>query len=1690
MSIKLQMRGLLFLVVAQCAMPAVLQAAAHTFDGTADIPMLDGDTMTLASGTLTVDGDRVISLAGPEATQAATIKIGANSTSGSVTIKPVDETDAQLLFDVEKPGSVLTVEVLNDLLFEGNDTGNKPMHLSFRGHGTVRFRMPSGRTISFAPETPGTSTVGTKVRILMEQKRSEAADAPMVSFEKWSYAAADSNTDLALHSFVKVGQHSTFEFVSQHKNGLPDSTGSVDYGYSAVEFDPSNQGTGRLIIDIAKGVTDGDFADGSFNIYGSYIEGGGAGVTDVVTADFRTGITHKYRAGLEATVRIADGVLRTHFDGDAAGLATHLADTDNRRGLVILNHNHSFPRLANNYDQATAQGTEEEYTADGFFGLVDTQWFVANTTQTGFVLGNNGTLEVQHNTFLDYIAGAANAPLTEFPVAGTHVKAGATTASTDSHYQTKVKKHNPAALIIDGYAYRKTGTTAAEDLAFVYDSTDIAHVKLLGNAGMFVRVGAQSAADALAKLSINADGTRADDTSNTYIDATIGKGAYDGFWIPFMDGADVSAEQSTNGEVALDIEGPVRFVSSDVTIGETEYTAAGYVNVPSVLLDHRGKELKFDGAALVDAGARPLSTATDDEFYRYNTSTILVNDYVELEKTTLIHNDVTRDLRTLPSASASPAIAGGEYPSLFVAKTLADNPDAWILDYTGSPIYLYNSTVACHESLVSAGVRWVVHEGVIDTDASGTIDDGETLDLGENTSKIIFYNRGEAYDVTSPGKGRTFQLGSRANTMGDGATIDPISLGVAGYPSSSLRDAFIDVYRQAPLDSSLRPLGTETNTIKLQFSTSLEDGVTDSNSNKAAHVLHLADRSQVNLGWAAGQYEKQETVDGELVDVAYLEVDSNYRPWEFDGAVLSAVVAADPNNTGVGEVPGTRFSPFEHGVGTLELGADNLYISGGGRYSATGSLDPADNELTPASVSHSGGIVYTDFGGKITATGSFDTTLDTVLARRACAVAGGGGVIAAGNDQLLLGTKGRIEPYGYDAAVNLNPKVVDGSTQAVLSIDASAIPRPTGYTPIKGMKMLTRGPDLSSQGHRSVTRATDSVTAPVAMPSSGLLVMTTGDSIEQAQVSGATRANPFHLWLTGDETGFARVREFVSMKSDPAVLGEGAHAALFMSGGARIGLGSRRWNEHSVNAWNQLGQDKVSIFANGNGVIDLNDDLIVIDKLPLVATDNFGQGASAHRIEFHSDVPREIRVLANGELDLSSFGRSLAGFQEIAFSGEVRLVLEPGAKLRLPGTVTSDDETRGPILYFTDNAKLVCLGDNDRDAGRHADKWGADKVRTKILGIGQLQFNKNARMEIFDDALVGVESDSVTTRTDITVSLKRNAGLYVGDDIYAGGALQVGNIVDGGGDGTNVRTDENSVIAPHVSFKVLVNGPQAVCHIDRQGFLGLGVGVINKKDNINGTIPSSTADPTADDNLYDAWELQSLHNVKNITIDVEQGFFSHNQIFDGTSTNASLIALGPIDYDDRDDHTLDAINGGRYQIKMGELGKSFIRGGGNVIFIDAGTNSKAASIWSDSAYLTGSDDTGKYTVLAPGVMVRSYTTPLSSETVVSTSSLYSMTSRTITEANSQGGALIELYSNLSMPIYDTYTANQFVAAGSDDFDVLAAYLVSGSPLAIRRRVVTKDNTSGIDPRGALEKGYFSGTSSDSAGDPEKFKVPS
>ena len=88
-------------------------------------------------------------------------------------------------------------------------------------------------------------------------------------------------------------------------------------------------------------------------------------------------------------------------------------------------------------------------------------------------------------------------------------------------------------------------------------------------------------------------------------------------------------------------------------------------------------------------------------------------------------------------------------------------------------------------------------------------------------------------------------------------------------------------------------------------------------------------------------------------------------------------------------------------------------------------------------------------------------------------------------------------------------------------------------------------------------------------------------------------------------------------------------------------------------------------------------------------------------------------------------------------------------------------------------------------------------------------------------------------------------------------------------------------------------------------------------------------------------------------MNIQRGFFNHNQIFDGSNSDSdgSIFAIGTLDYNNAESI------GGTYKISLGHQDKSFIRGGGNIV-IDAGvphTAPKALSVWDVVAGLTGTE---------------------------------------------------------------------------------------------------------------------------------------
>lgn len=573
-----------------------------------------GDTITFIE-TTKVRGDIEIK---PE--DDLLVMIGQTDTSSDVVIEPFIDSGssgdpAHIIFNPPF-GKEITVNVLSNLKLQGRGKNSgasvAPSELFFtvRGSGTVRFRLPSGNDIILqSPEgaEEDGKQAGVSWNILMDQTKADAIDLhnSQLIFEKWSYTSdyylgTDSvNTDTGMHSKIIIGNNSYIGFISENTEGISESNYP---GYGSLCFDPSNAGKGRLVLEILK--SNGEyFTDGGFNIYGNRVKPAYQNQVDNnYIRSKRTlgvdsyGVSYNERAGIRAIMRITGDVAfrdlvssqTNPLERDA--INWHARGADDRRGLVILNHNASFPVLASNYQQADKKSLST--------------WGVRNSYQNGFVLGINGEIEIEHNLFLDYIGGAKNSALRSLHGDPSVIRAD----------QTLMR--NPSALIIDGLAeYSGTeGDTAWNNL---YQNTENSGgqslITLQGTSGLFIRSGASSSTGVILESSYTSTAESGDGSPEEFISGVIGTGVYDGSYIQLYEtltnktvrrsvhqgiqvdktGDPVLFDSEGNpaqlsGEYALDIEGPLKIISEYGTFGEP---ADGFINMPVCALDYRGQIL-------------------------------------------------------------------------------------------------------------------------------------------------------------------------------------------------------------------------------------------------------------------------------------------------------------------------------------------------------------------------------------------------------------------------------------------------------------------------------------------------------------------------------------------------------------------------------------------------------------------------------------------------------------------------------------------------------------------------------------------------------------------------------------------------------------------------------------------------------------------------------------------------------------------------------------------------------------------------------------------------------------------------------------------------------------------------------------------------------------------------------------------
>lgn len=1336
-------------------------------------------------------------------------------------------------------------------------------------------------------------------------------------------------------------------------------------------------------------------------ISGSALPGSGETLT--------TGYDFSKPAGIRAALRVIDNKAFR----DAGSPSSYDPAASKKRGLLVVND-------VINHGKLMADPYWDLYQ-DASEGYIGVEWAASNPsnsllmTRRGFVVGVNGMLDVYHNTFIQYAGGATN-----------HADP---MAESDYVDLSLLKKRNPSALTIDGidtglfitgnpFILNGDGLSTASEFAAAnpYEPGNVdpvaATIRLRGAADLFMHSSASTRLGYMATFwTFDIDPINNPDLDWTNALALAGS-TYDGYALLPVD----ESVQSGEGEHVLDVEGElkVRGISASAA-GRTyaaSYDRGSRVNAASVMLGHDGREVLTGDENPI---SRPL-LADGTEYVRYNSPTLFFNNHAAFYNTILDHSDATKYVDGLPNIS-EPAITGGErlyFGNAFwdVAAAAADNRLNDPNRFRFPEIQLFNSELALHESLNASGVRFVVKDIPGASDISGS-----------NTSYVRFYDHGDQLDTLLTGFGRVFQCGSALALMADGTNnyvTESCQWNVFKHNTPDADDA---------LNGSAAVMLSLVNGDEFHPDTQAVVDVTPSFAAKQrAHHLFmfsqppLLDNTQPNgaepvcnmsIGWGATA----------AFDTSFVTLGGVEAPAADAGAFPGSYPY--PSIVDVNAEPLVKDESFFQSE-LFELDAQRVpaaTVSVDGSYICFGSFDQNGRVLpVPLATDNDSGAVYVKHGGKITASGESQAVFTTMLGQRIwndynydgnIRVVQLSGVVDLPKDQVTFDRSFAVQPYNFtrrmfsarrDAYTTVDSETVDGTlgfvrlfdindsrTPAVdkngveealigwfykdnpdLSTSVANVPGSsdlvTNADQVKARaarrKAVARSPRLS-EAVINLTRATESVSAPVKRPAD-MLMVSAGTDVNQLRVAGATMSDPFVLDVAGDglSPAVARVREFCSQASTREQLAErfiseGAHAVLFGEFNGRMGLGSRSWNEHSTNAWNLLGKDYVTICPMGDMTVDVNSNLLVVDRQALVATDLFGANADApQRLTFQSTQDFEIRVPAGRELDLSSFGQGV-GLQQIAFGGKVKLVLESGATIRFPD---ADSVVGGVVLYFNDESQLVFEGDKELSkfvpfttSSDIVNNAPLANSRIRIVGKGQIWLNKDAQATVNGNTFVGIETDAQTPSTDVVFSLARQSAMYIGTETLSGGAFQVGNAVDRSGHSIN--------------FKLALNGARALLHIDREGFVGLGAGISNKNGSPNGEADAAL-NPVVDGDgvatLVDGrpqfspdttltngvWRVAPLYNVDSVQVELRNGILEHKNIADGYDSAASLLAVGPANSFSWKQANQDAVS---------------VRGGGNLMLVPAAAAEQSVMI-SDFAGVVDADGTA-YSILASGQLL-------------------------------------------------------------------------------------------------------------------------
>ncbi|MFC1894497.1 hypothetical protein ACFLYH_00945 [Candidatus Dependentiae bacterium] len=1545
------------------------------------------DTLNM-SGTITLSEDVYIGALLQDTT--------VNITSNNVIVQPASDGSTanlakswgHLIFYADS-GREITVNVDYDLIFNGAYSNVTDLIVTFSGQGVTRFKLQDyhpgsagrGVNVSFTGNSTGAVGYpiirgGTRVYILMDQTETQAVTNGInkVIFQRENYNHPTSGyIYTGQPTGVIVGPGSFITYLSTNPTGDPaDANASGDYG--SVAFDPTygeQVNKGRLFLEIQ-----GD----SYN-YNNHHDGGvivcGHYVPTFDETSIRNAVYLNATAGRRALFRIIDDLI--YAEGTKG---EYDPDPTSRRGLLVINKNSTVPSLAADPYQtynlsASSSNPDATHPVYPYYWSAYYSWYSApnnsyastiwprpiattypNTynTRNGFVLGTNGWMDVYPNTYLDHVA-CNWGELNYFATQDYASYSGSTYDAWNSGSPYFMWR-NPASFVVDGLGYynnrnnywlAQQGVQWGDDgtmyndssgAYYAWDSTLYAHMVFYGDARAYFRCAADNTG-VVSEYGPYSDGAVTNPTYEYLF--WVDNQPYNSQYIP-SNYTTVSPQQ---GEGVLDVEGkfgvytklrndaPNRALYVVPTIPEK-----GTIGMPTLNLDYMGQETGYTWST----PDRPLVNGRS--YYISNSPHMFCNATFEIYNSIFSHTDVTKNIATNPQVSP-PAIVGGEAKWFNHRFWPSSSTDSYLFDLYEWPKQRYfSSDLNMHESLVASGVRFITKDIIKNID--GTLVWGTDAN---NESVFRFYDHGDKLDTIIKGYGRLFMLGCGCNQMS--AALDSV------YTNSVTESGFINVYRG---EKAVAP-NTPATSIRLGV-----QGVDDADSAQDLKSASLINDDEYGWNRATHLFLLSRGDHGKaFMSLGWTNTFGNdfFYPWEATNKNGTYHLAIDTNSV----TPAT-------------FSVDGNYIYFGG-------TDWSNNKaVIPVTSATQGSVIYTNHGGRFTATqperpagtlyaGAFDTTqhgydcfVDTALAYRLWGTEPLYGIIDVPKDQIVYGHGFGRQPYDINTTLSSSYFPEEGryglrvrtyNTSGVVTPDrADAISSsykkyysrdlhsgeevviPWGRSShIYDTNFWPTSPAKSFVQKSVPTRYTAMIDEGPGFPDK-MLYFGAGDYVTQLKVAGATMSDPINMLVSGNKgaPGYARIREFVSIPTNPEIWGEGAHALIFLNHSGRIGLGDRDWNEHSENAWSLLGKDYVTIAADGDCAVDVNSNLLVTDNGAIVATTMFGADASEYkaadegpRLTFFSEERREIRVPRGVELDLSTFAKQLGTTKQqqiIEIGGRLRLIFEPGSTLRFPriDTVVGDTTPR-PVLYINDEAQIIFEEELEESKGRHMDIRSTDSQKTLILGHGEIWLNKDAKMIINDGAMVAVQSDPRTPTTDLKISIQRQGDFVIGTETNAGGSFEVGNPVD-------MDYFYTEYGYPHpINFELAINGPKSRFHIDREGFLGLGVGIVNKNSStINGNAVAAQ-NPDTHGNWNPGttgWEVQALFNVHNVTISVTRGIFDHSNIYDGNARRASLIAVGPL-------YPYEEIEGaapvdGKYRFVIQDPVESRILGGGNIMRID------------------------------------------------------------------------------------------------------------------------------------------------------------